>query len=167
MEGYDWSLKRGVYTNEDDILENNLLAGKLGFTDEDEEEYNNFTPQGWEQKQAPKKRKKANTIQFDLTPPGLTHPGNSNDSIGSRQTFTSALSSQNGRQKKQSISSSATSTINSSEATSTLTGSHTSISFEDLASKFKEDDVLFQKLALFFQNMKNSPEAQPPRGGGL
>ena len=35
VEGYEWLLEQGVYTAEDNILENNLLASKLGFTDED------------------------------------------------------------------------------------------------------------------------------------
>ena len=165
MEGYEWSQEKGVFTSEDEILEQNLAKSSLGFMPEDEEEFRKFKVK--ENVGKVKKRKAVEQVTFDLTPRGPSKPGNSNDSIGTRQTFTSALSSKKGKRKKTSQQNSSNSTVQSSEATSTLTGSQESISFENIESKILEDEVLFNKLVALFKRISNSPETSSPRGESL
>ena len=165
VAGYEWSQEQGVFTAEDAILEHNLEKSSLGFMPEDEEEFRKFTVT--KNGGTAKKRKAVEQVTFDLIPRGPSKTGNSNDSIGTRQTFSSALSSKQGKRKKTSQPKSSNSTVQSSAATSTLTGSHESISFENIESKILEDEVLFNKLVALFKKISNSPEKTSPRGEAL
>ena len=142
IKGYHWSEEKGVYTEEDAIIESTVHEAKLGFTDEDEKTYREASKRIMD-------KRKIVRVSFADEIRSPTNTGNSDLSQGSVQTFSSGLENPPRKRTKTSTQTTTTSS-NSASETSGLTGSLSDIGFDQLKTRILNDENLYNQLHEYF-----------------
>lgn len=152
IKGYHWSEEKGVYTDDEELIESNLTDAKLGLMEEDEKLYKETTK---------KLHNKANKIRvtFEEQVRSPDHTGNSNMSQGSVQTFSSGLDINPAPKKKsKTTASTITASSNSASETSGLTGSLSKAGFDKLKNTIVNDSQLYNQFYEYFKTATSLPK---------